>query len=138
MDYDLKIVAAAEAVNQVQHEVMLDKLSALLGGVAGCRIGVLGLAFKPNTDDVRQSPALRVIEGLLALGVSIQVYDPIAMHTARQVLGDRVGYMSDSYAVAAECDAVVLMTEWNEFRLLDLVRLKSVMHRAVFVDARVN
>ena len=101
----------------------------------GITLGVLGLAFKPDTDDVRESPAMAIAAELLRRGAHVQAYDPAAMEQARGVLPDLV-YRPDAYSVAEDADAVVLMTEWNQFRNLDLSRMKSVMRRPILVDLR--
>jgi len=96
---------------------------------------VLGLAFKPNTDDIRESPAIDIIEALLKMGVQIRAYDPAAMAEAGKVVKN-ITYCEDAYDAARDADAVVLLTEWNEFRNLDLERLRSCLRQPVFIDLR--
>jgi UDPglucose 6-dehydrogenase len=105
------------------------------GGVEGSRIGLLGLAFKPNTDDMRYAASIVLVEGLSRLGAQIRAYDPAAMDNARAIMPD-VEYVDDAYAVAEGADAIVLVTEWNEFRQLDIERLKTLMKSPVVIDCR--
>jgi UDPglucose 6-dehydrogenase len=119
---------------------MVTKILGALGldesaSLEGTTLGVLGLAFKPDTDDVRESPALRIVAELRRRGARIQAYDPAAMEQARAIHPDIV-YRPDAYSVAEESDAVVLMTEWNQFRNLDLSRMKGLMRRPILVDLR--
>ena len=134
--YDFMMGNAAVAANARQRKLMIDKIRAAVGALAGTRVGLLGLAFKPNTDDTRESPAIAIAEGLLAEGASIQTFDPAAMDNARAALGDRVIYCDDPYAACAEVDVVVIATEWNQFRNLDLGRLRASMRSPVLVDLR--
>ena len=127
-------------VNQSQRARMVDKIVGALGvgeseSLDGITLGVLGLSFKPNTDDVRDAPALAIVAELLRRGARVQAHDPAAMEQARAVLPDIV-YRPDAYSAAEDADAVVLITEWNQFRNLDLARLKSVMRRAILLDLR--
>ena len=132
---DLKVIRAAVEVNDSQAERMVEKVRNFLGTARGKKVGVLGLSFKPNTDDIRESASIRIIERLLAEGVTIRAYDPVSMSEARKVLkGVEMG--TDPYDTAAGCDALVIATEWNQFRNLDLPRLKGVMKAAVLIDLR--
>ena len=132
---DLKVVKAAVEVNDSQAERMVAKIRDFLGAAKGKRVGVLGLSFKPNTDDIRESASIRIIEILLAEGAAIRAYDPVAMSEAKKVLkGVEMG--TDPYDTAAGCDALVIATEWNQFRNLDLPRLKVVMKAPVLIDLR--
>jgi len=105
------------------------------GTVADKTIGILGLSFKPNTDDVRDSPALKIIPALQARGAKIKAYDPVAVPTAQQTLRD-VEYCVDAYAACAGSDALVLATEWNQFRALDLERVRSLLQQPIMIDLR--
>ena len=134
--YDFMVGRAALAANARQRTLMIDKIRAAVGALDGTRVGLLGLAFKPNTDDTRDSPAIAIAEGLLAEGASIQAFDPAAMNNARAALGDRVIYCDDAYTACAEVDVVVIATEWNQFRNLDLGRLRASMRSPVVVDLR--
>jgi UDPglucose 6-dehydrogenase len=134
-----QIVEGAIEVNERQRQVVLDKISHTLGGVRGRTIAVLGLAFKPNTSDVREAPALYICRALAAAGARLRVFDPVAAGEAAHALrdaSDSIVYAADAYDAALEADAVVIMTEWNEFRSLDLPRLKAVIAQPVLVDTR--
>jgi len=131
----MRVISATVAVNESQIGYMAEKIKAATGGLRGKRVGVLGLSFKPNTNDIRESPALRIIEVLQREGAGIRAFDPVAMPEAQRVLHD-VQYGVDEYDTAAGCDSLVLATEWNQFRNLDLPRLKQVMRSPVLVDLR--
>jgi UDPglucose 6-dehydrogenase len=134
------LVESVIEVNERQKRRMVDKIAAALG-VAGdgrlddVTIGVLGLSFKPNTDDVREAPALDIIRLLRDRGARIQAYDPAGMEQARRLTAD-LDYRADAYAVAQGADALVIVTEWNDFRNLQLDRLKAVMRRPLLLDLR--
>jgi UDPglucose 6-dehydrogenase len=133
------IVEAAIDTNTRQRKLLLEKIGQVLGGVAGKQIAVLGLAFKPNTDDIREAPALYICRELVRAGALVRAYDPVAGDVAATALADLAGavtFTHDAYAAATGADAVVVMTEWNEFRGLDLDRLRREMARPVIVDAR--
>jgi UDPglucose 6-dehydrogenase len=106
-----------------------------LGGLRGQVIGLLGLSYKPNTDDVREAPSIDVIENLLQKGATIRAYDPKAMPVLKARMNS-IEYCSDPYAVADGADALLIVTEWEEFKKLDLDRLKKMMRRPVLVDGR--
>jgi UDPglucose 6-dehydrogenase len=132
------LLEATLAVNDRQVERVCARIDALVEGLPGRRIGVLGLAFKAGTNDVRDSRALALIEQLLAAGAEVAVHDPVAMDNARTQLGARVTYApADDYAAAAESsDALVLATDWDAYREPDLARLRAAMRRPLIVDAR--
>jgi len=131
-----RIVAAAHEVNDGLVARAVDKLHSALGGLSGKKVGLLGVAFKPNTDDLREAPALKLVEQLHAAGASIKAYDPIALDNLKRESTVGVDYSKNAYDCAEECDAVVLITEWNEFRELDFERLSKLMNGNVFVDCR--
>jgi UDPglucose 6-dehydrogenase len=134
-----EIVESAIRANLRQQQLVLSKLETALDGLDGRSVAVLGLAFKPNTSDVREAPAIGLCRGLVAAGATVQACDPVAIEDARAALvdlGSAVEFTLDSYAAAAGADAVVIMTEWNEFRNLDLGRLLGVMRRPVLFDTR--
>ncbi|MBA3884170.1 MAG: UDP-glucose/GDP-mannose dehydrogenase family protein [Acidobacteria bacterium] len=134
-----QIVESAIDVNERQRQVVLDKISNALGGVHDRTIAVLGLAFKPNTSDVREAPALYICRALARAGARLRVFDPVAGDEAAHALDDLRGSMifaADAYDAASGADAVVIMTEWNEFRSLDLPRLKTLVGRPVLIDTR--
>ncbi|MCL4821906.1 MAG: UDP-glucose/GDP-mannose dehydrogenase family protein [Vicinamibacteria bacterium] len=132
----VKVVEAVDEANERQKGVMLPRVEKYLGGFAGKVIGIWGLAFKPRTDDMREAPALTLIEGFLKGGASVQVYDPKAMEVARGVLGDRVTYANRSYDAARGADALVVVTEWAEFREPDFEKLKQILRRPAIFDGR--
>ena len=134
--YDLKIARGVIEVNTSQREWMIVKIEHALRGISGKTIGILGLSFKPNTNDIRESPAIDIIQGLIAKGAKIRVFDPAAMQDAKAVLGESVTYCRDAYDAAEGADAVVLITEWNQFRNLELERLKGLLKHPVFIDLR--
>ncbi len=130
-----RIVSATVEVNEVQTQRMVEKISEGIGGLSGKTVGVLGLSYKPNTDDVRDSPALEIIRRLQASGARVRCFDPQAMATAALELAD-VAFCDDAYDVAKDSDCLVLATEWNEFRSLDFARLGTYMTTPVLVDLR--
>jgi UDPglucose 6-dehydrogenase len=131
-----QLLQAVMEINADRRRQTVDKLRELLGGsLDGKKIGMLGLAFKPNTDDVRDAPALEVIKLIEAEAGCVQAYDPVAMSVARQIM-PQLELAVNAYECAAGCDAVILMTEWNEFKQLDLRRLKNLMKTPVVIDAR--
>jgi UDPglucose 6-dehydrogenase len=133
----LRILEAVEAVNDDQKHRMFAKLTAALGGsVAGTRVAVWGLAFKPNTDDMREAPALTLIEDLLAAGASVVAHDPVAMDEAARRLGSRVEFAASGYQAATGADALAVVTDWNEYRHPDFARIKQVLKRPIIVDGR--
>jgi UDPglucose 6-dehydrogenase len=131
-----RILEAVLNVNLRLAGVAVHKITEQLQSLAGKTIGVLGLAFKPNTDDLREAPAIRIIEQLLGEKAKVRVFDPAAMTRFKDSTGLEVTYCKDAYDVARGCNAIVLVTEWNEFRELDLARLKGLMKDPVFVDCR--
>ena len=134
---NLEILSAVQAVNDRQKHHLAERLLKHFGGdVRGRKIAVWGLAFKPGTDDVREAPALVLIEDLLAAGARIAATDPIAIPTARKLLGERVEFQISNYACAEGADALALVTEWRDYRRPDFERLRSVMRTPVVVDGR--
>lgn len=132
----LKIIEAVVEVNEARKSAMAQKVITACGGnVKGKTIAILGLAFKPNTDDMRESPALPIIHTLIAQGAHIRAYDPEAMDEAKQHLPD-IHYCSNAYDCAHNADALVIITEWDQFRALDLTRIKDTMIQPVLVDLR--
>jgi UDPglucose 6-dehydrogenase len=135
-DYPAPLLHAVELVNRRQIERTVMKFERELGGLSGRVISVLGLAFKPNTDDIRDAPALAIIQRLLDRGASVRAHDPIANDAARAILGEAVAFHDDIYAALAGADAVLLATEWNEFRALDFARCAESMRGDLIVDGR--
>ena len=134
--YDFQILRSVEAVNEKQKLRLLDKLRTHFGSIKGKRIAVWGLAFKPRTDDMREAPSVPLINGLLAEGAHVQVYDPEAMKVARGIFGSKVTYAENSYAALTGADALLLVTEWNEFREPDYARMRKLMRQPIIFDGR--
>ena len=135
-DYHPELLNAVMDINRDQRMLVIDKLRDCLDDTLdGRTIGLFGLAFKPNTDDLREAPSLEIAKVLLAAGSEVRAYDPAAMEGARALLPS-VEYTRDAYAVADGADALVVITEWNEFRRLDLARVRQSMRRPVVVDGR--
>ncbi|WP_456432641.1 UDP-glucose dehydrogenase family protein [Thermosulfuriphilus sp.] len=136
--YNLKIVEAVIKVNEEQRRRAVAKILEMCQGeVTGKTIGILGLSFKPNTSDIREAPALTIVAELLARGAELKAYDPAAMEEFKKVFGeDKLTYCQDPYEVAQGAHCLVLVTEWNEFRYLDLERLKGILKEPRLVDLR--
>jgi UDPglucose 6-dehydrogenase len=135
-DSPLRIVEAVVAVNDVRKRAMARKVSNALGGeLRGKSIAVLGLTFKPNTDDMREAPSLPLITALQDKGAKVRAYDPTGMEQARPLLSN-VTFCNDAYSCAEGASALVIVTEWEQFRALDFKRLKKMMTRPVLVDLR--
>ena len=133
----LEVVEAVERVNERQKSIVFDKLRGMLGdGLNGSTVAVAGLAFKPETDDMREAPALVVIGALLEAGARVRVFDPVAMDECRRRLGDRVEYCSSLYDAVSGADALALMTEWRQFRMPAWSRIKDAMRGNAIVDGR--
>ena len=131
----VRLIETTVAVNDARKKAMATKVSAASGDLKGKTVGVLGLTFKPNTDDMRDAPSLDIIPALQAQGARVQVFDPEGTHEAQSLLKD-VEFRADPYAVAQGADALVIITEWDQFRALDLDRVKSLMTQPVLVDLR--
>lgn len=136
--YSMEVLKAVERVNEKQKSVLFDKLQKAYQGedLKGKTIAMWGLSFKPETDDMRESTALVMIDKLLAAGCRIRVYDPIAMDECRRRIGDKVTYCRDMYDAVLDADALLLLTEWKEFRLPTWGVIKKAMHRPLVVDGR--
>jgi UDPglucose 6-dehydrogenase len=131
------VLAAVEAANERQKHRLFEKLSdALEGDLKGKRIALWGLAFKANTDDMRESPALVLIEELLAAGATVVAHDPAAIHETQRRIGDRIAYAESNHEAALGADALVIVTDWNEYRFPDFERLKAELRRPIVVDGR--
>ena len=133
----VSIVEAVISVNREHRGRMINKIEVALGSLEGKIIGILGLTFKPNTSDVRESPAIDIVQTLLKKGSKIKAYDPAGMSEFKKVVeNEELSYGNNAYEVAEGADALVLLTEWNEFRNLDLNKIKSLLARAVILDLR--
>ncbi|MFA4911046.1 MAG: UDP-glucose/GDP-mannose dehydrogenase family protein [Desulfobacteria bacterium] len=136
-DYDLNILKAVDLANTNQREILVQKILKHFGGnLKGRVIGIWGLSFKPNTDDIRDAPSLVIINRLLEVGARIKVYDPAAMDEVKKVFDNRIEYSKKSYDALEGADALVLITEWNEFREPDFKRILKLMNTAVVFDGR--
>lgn len=135
--YPMRVLKAVEEVNEYQKSILFDKLLKYFGeNLKGKKIAVWGLAFKPETDDMREAPALILIEKMLNKGADVTVYDPVAMEECRRRLGDKVEYATNMYDAALDTDALLLVTEWKEFRMPGWGVLKKVMRRPCILDGR--
>ena len=136
-NYRFRILEAVERVNEAQKVRLLRRVDQLLGRrLSGRRIAVWGLAFKPRTDDMREAPSIPIIRGLLDRGAKVRAFDPEAMETARAVFGRRIGYAADAYDALRRADALVIVTEWNEFREPDFERMQKMMKTPIVIDGR--
>jgi len=133
----MRILEAVEEVNEDQKKVMGSMIREYFGAdLQGLCFGIWGLSFKPKTDDMREAPSVVIIEELLAAGAKVQGYDPVAMHEAKHQLGDRITYAPDPYSALQGADALVLITEWPEFRIPEWDRVESLLRRKVIFDGR--
>jgi len=134
LDFDL--LRSVERVNERQKRLLFEKATKALGSLAGKRLGVWGLAFKPKTDDMREAPSLTLIQLLTGAGAEVAAHDPVAAEVARKVIGPHVRLVDEPYAAAEGADALFLVTEWNEFRSPDYERLRKIMRGNVLFDGR--
>jgi UDPglucose 6-dehydrogenase len=133
----LSVLEAVEEANERQKHRLFEKLECALGdSVRGAHVAVWGLAFKPQTDDMREAPALTLIDDVLAAGATITAHDPAALHEAKRRLGDRVKFAESNYDALAGADALVVVTDWNEYRHPDFARIKASLRRPVLIDGR--
>ncbi len=132
---EFRIIEAVLEVNEVTKKRMVDKIEKALGGAAGKTLGVLGLSFKPNTDDIRESPALPIVQALLDGGATVRAFDPEAMDGCRPLFPDVI-FCDSAYEVAGGVDALIIVTEWNQFRKLDLDRLHRLLREPMVIDLR--
>lgn len=134
--YHLEVIEAVERVNERQKQIVFDKILRMAGDLEGKTVAILGLAFKPETDDMREAPSLVVIDKLLAAGATVRVFDPIAMDECRRRIGDKVTYCRDLYDAADGADVLALLTEWRQFRMPAWNVIKKAMRGNVVVDGR--
>lgn len=135
-DYHMEVIEAVERVNEKQKSIVYDKIVKMAGPVKGKIIAIIGLSFKPETDDMREAPALVVIDKLLANGATVRVFDPIAMDECKRRIGDVVTYCKNMYDAADSADVFALMTEWRQFRMPSWNVIQKVMNGNVIVDGR--
>src|SRR2546428_5351987 len=137
-----QLLNAVMDINHDQRRLIVTKLSSILGSLRGCTIGILGLAFKPNTDDMREAPSVDIIRWITSQGALVRVYDPVASQTAHDALEregihlDAVTFCENAYEVAEDADALVIVTEWNEFKSLNMLQIRGAMRRPVLIDGR--
>jgi len=134
--YKFRLLEEVDLINNTQVSYVLDKARKKVDTFAGKKVGLLGLAFKPDTDDMRDARALVLINELLKEGALIQAYDPVAMQTTKAIIGDKITYASNAYEAAKDAEIIILVTEWNEFKKLDLNKIKSLMTDNIFIDGR--
>lgn len=137
LGYEMKVLKAVEEVNNAQKRRVFEKLLRIFGGdLSGRKIAVWGLSFKPETDDIREAPSLETVELLVGAGADVKVFDPVAMEAFRKVAADSVGYASDMYDAVRDADALLLLTEWKQFRLPSWGVIAGLMHRPLVIDGR--
>jgi len=135
LGYDFRLLREVERINEEQMLRAVDKLEKMLWNLRDKRIGILGLAFKPNTDDMRFAPSITIIGELQKRGASVKAYDPVSMERAKKIMPD-IEYCTNAYDVAKDVDGIALVTEWEEFRKLDLGKMKLLMRQPIFLDGR--
>jgi UDPglucose 6-dehydrogenase len=123
------------AINDDRRPMVVNRLKEMLSGLEGKTVGLLGLAFKPNTDDMREAPSLDIARYLILQGVVVKAYDPVAMDAGHELMPEII-MQPDPYTLAEGCDALVVITEWNEFKQLDLERVRRLMNQPVLLDGR--
>ena len=133
--YTFRVLDSVIQANEDQKKRMVVKIEEMVGDLRGKKIGILGLSFKPNTNDIRESSSIAIIQGLLEMEAKVKTFDPAAMEEAKAILPE-VEYGKDAYDVASGADALVLATEWNQFRRLDLLRIKALLKEPIFIDLR--
>jgi UDPglucose 6-dehydrogenase len=135
LGYNFNILKEVRTINEQQRDIFVEKIEKCLWILSNKTIGVLGISFKPDTDDIRFAPSIDIIKKLQQLGARIKAYDPKAMEKAKAVLKN-VRFCKDAYDVAKGCDALVILTQWNEFRELDLLRIRRILSKPVIIDGR--
>jgi UDPglucose 6-dehydrogenase len=135
LGYDFRLLREVENINTEQKMRIVKKISEHLWNLRGKKVGVLGLAFKPNTDDMRYAPSIDIIGELLKEGVEIRAYDPQSMERAKEIFPD-ITYCKDPYEVCEDCDGLVILTEWDEFKKLDLKKVKQLLKAPILIDGR--
>ncbi len=137
LGYDMKVLKAVEKVNEYQKGVLFKKLSDYYNNdLIGKKIALWGLSFKPKTDDMREAPSVALIENLLDKGAKIRAYDPVAIDEARKLFGDKIEYAKDIYDTTLDADAIILVTEWNEFRLPSWSAISKLVKKRLVIDGR--
>lgn len=134
--YTMKVIEAVEEVNKAQKSIVYKKIKRALGDLNNKKIAIWGLSFKPETDDMREAPAIEVIDKLIADGANVVVYDPVAMEECRRRIGDKVTYAKDMYEAIIDADALALLTEWKQFRVPSWKIMARAMNRKLVIDGR--
>lgn len=135
--YDFRILEAVMQVNEIQKKELLPRIMQYFNNdIKGKKFALWGLAFKPNTDDIREAPALKIIDELLSAGAKVAAYDPEAMENVKGLIGDKINYAQNPYEALKEADALIIATEWNEFRTPDIQKMKEVLKNPVIFDGR--
>jgi len=134
--FDFELLKAVRSVNQRQGNLTVEKLKIIFGKLKGKTIAVWGISFKPKTDDIREAPSIGVINSLLKAGAKVNVYDPAAMENARGVFGGKINYYNNYYSALRHADALIILTEWDEFRSPDYAKMKSLMSNHYILDGR--
>jgi UDPglucose 6-dehydrogenase len=136
-NYDFKVLTSVMDVNEKQKTIIVDKVRNYYdGNISGKKFAVWGLAFKPDTDDIREAPALYIIRDLLAAGATVTAFDPEAMENVKKVMGDSIQYAADPYESLQDADALLIATEWSLFRTPDFEKMKQLMKARVIFDGR--
>jgi len=133
--FDLSIIGSAIDVNKKQRQIVFDKIKEGMGELKGKTIAVLGLSFKPNTDDMRDAPSIDIIQNMMKAGAKVKAFDPVAMDNAKGIMPD-VEYCTETYETIKNSDALVFMTEWNQFRSLNMEKVKSLLNESIIFDLR--
>lgn len=134
--YNFSLLKATQEINKKQVDLFIDKITQALGTISGKTVGILGLAFKPNTDDIREAPSVRIISKLLQQEAKIKAYDPAAANNVRKVFGSQIELTENPYDALTDAEVMLVITEWNEFKELDLVKAKKLMSQPVIIDGR--
>jgi UDPglucose 6-dehydrogenase len=136
-DYQMRILESVEDVNDDQKSVLFSKLTSSMGeDLSGKTFGMWGLSFKPNTDDMREAPSLVLIDKILSSGGKVVAYDPVASHEAQRILGEKITYVSEPYEALNHADALLVVTEWAEFKVPDFDKISSLMKNKIIFDGR--
>ncbi len=136
LGYDFDLLEEVIRINKVQRELFIRKIKKAMWIVKDKTFAVLGLSFKPNTDDMREAPSIDIINALLEEGATVRAYDPVAMEVSKEIFGDRITYCNNAYETAKDADALVLMTEWDEFVNMDLKKIYESLNYPIFIDGR--
>lgn len=135
-NYDFKLLKDVREINQAQRENFIRKVKQALWNLKGKKVGVLGLSFKPNTDDMRSAPSIEIINTLLKEGAEIKAYDPVSMEKAKDIFGQSITYCPDIYEAARDADALLVLTDWDEFKKMDLAKVKNLLRLPKIIDGR--